>query len=61
MESVPDKNIPGYKKQRTEGLPLTISATASENVVNVYYIRDELGYTVHYFYDNVEDENKNYK
>ena len=58
IEEVPDKNIPGYKKQKTEGLPLTISANVEENVVKVYYIKDELGYSVHYFYDNVEDETK---
>ena len=58
ITEVPDKNITGYKKQRIDGLPLTISSNPDENVVNVYYIRDELGYTVHYFYDNVEDENQ---
>ena len=58
ITEVPDKNITGYKKQKTEGLPLTISSNSEENVVNVYYIKDELGYTVHYFYDNVEDENQ---
>ena len=58
IESVPDKNITGYKHDKTDGLPLTISATASENVVNVYYVKDSFGYTVHYFYDNVEDESK---
>ena len=58
VTEVPDKNIPGYKKQKTEGLPLTISANEEENVVNVYYIPDELGYTVHYFYEGIEDETK---
>ena len=58
IESVPDKNITGYKHDHTDGLPLTISATASENVVNVYYVKDSFGYTVHYFYDGTEDESK---
>ena len=58
ISEVPDKNIAGYKHDHTDGLPLTISAVASENVVNVYYVKDNIGYTVHYFYDNVEDESK---
>ena len=58
ITEVPDKNITGYKKQKTEGLPLTISSNEEENVVNVYYIPDELGYSIHYFYDGIEDEAK---
>ena len=37
---------------------LVISENPEENVVNVYYVKDNFGYTVHYFYDGVEDENE---
>ncbi|MBR2787388.1 MAG: hypothetical protein IKD76_07950, partial [Clostridia bacterium] len=36
ITEVPDKNIEGYKEDRIETLPLTITATEDDNVVNVY-------------------------
>ena len=55
-----DKNITGYKFARTEGLPLTISVTETNNVIKVYYTKTEnppaeAQYTVkHYKWDTQE-------
>ena len=55
-----DKNITGYKFARTEGLPLTISVTETNNVIKVYYTKtenppEEAQYTVkHYKWDTQE-------
>ena len=54
-----DKNITGYKLQKTENLPLTISETAENNVIKVYYVVDEtktkdLSYTVEYYKDGTK-------
>ncbi len=56
----------GYKFEKTENLPLTITTDASKNVIKVYYVKDEdqkkdIAYTVKYFKDGVEvtvDEQK---
>ena len=49
IEDYEDKVIDGYKLSRTEGLPLTISEDASENIIKVYYEkRTDLSYTVNY-------------
>ena len=52
-----DKNITGYKFANVEGLPLEISANAADNVIKVYYVKDDsqkkkLQYTVEYYKDN---------
>ena len=52
-----DKNITGYKFAKVEGLPLEISANAADNVIKVYYVKDdsqkkELMYTVEYYKNN---------
>ena len=58
-----DKNITGYTLAKTEGLPLTISAVATKNVIKVYYTKTEnppaaAQYTVkHYKWDT---QKKNY-
>ena len=57
---------PGYKFEKTENLPLTITTDASKNVIKVYYVKDasqtkNITYTVKYFKDGVEvtaDEQK---
>ena len=46
-----NKNISGYKLDRVENLPLTISATVANNVIKVYYVKDDsqtqtLNYTI---------------
>ena len=49
----------GYKFEKTENLPLTITTDASKNVIKVYYVKDSsqtknVTYTVKYFKDGVE-------
>lgn len=49
IENYIDKIEDGYKFQKTEGLPLTISTDISKNIIKVYYIRrTDLSYTVNY-------------
>ena len=60
------KEKPGYKFEKTESCPLTITTDASKNVIKVYYVKDasqtkNITYTVKYFKDGVEvtaDEQK---
>ena len=60
---------PGYKFEKNENLPLTITTDASKNVIKVYYVKDasqtkNITYTVKYFKDGVEvtaDEQKETK
>ncbi len=51
ISTYPDKKLPGYKLEKTENFPLTISATAENNVIKVYYVKDSFGYTIEYYYD----------
>ena len=57
-----DKNTTGYTFAEVEGLPLTISATATSNVIKVYYTKTEnppavAQYTVkHYKWDTQKKE-----
>jgi len=51
-----DKNITGYKLEKTENLPLTITENPDNNVIKVYYVKDQFSYTVEYYYDNAKDE-----
>ena len=44
-----DKNITGYKLEKAENLPLTVSEVEANNVIKVYYVkRTDLSYTVNY-------------
>ena len=58
INSYTDKVIAGYKLDKTENLPLTISEVESNNVIKVYYVKDEFNYTVNYYYDGILDEDK---
>ena len=58
IETYTDKVIPGYKLDKTENLPLTVSEVEANNVIKVYYVKDDFGYTVEYYYDGVIDETK---
>ena len=53
-----DKNITGYKLDRADGIPLTITENADNNVIKVYYVKDNFNYTVEYYYDGVKDNEK---
>ena len=53
-----DKNITGYKLDKVEGMPLTVSEVEANNVIKVYYEKDNFGYSIEYYYDNVKDSAK---
>jgi uncharacterized repeat protein (TIGR01451 family)/uncharacterized repeat protein (TIGR02543 family)/LPXTG-motif cell wall-anchored protein len=38
--------------------PITISAIAANNVIEVYYVKDNFDYRIEYYYDNVIDDTK---
>ena len=61
IESYTDKNITGYKLERTEKLPLTISPVVEENVIKIFYEKANYEYTIQYYYDGTIDESKTEK
>ena len=61
IETYEDKILTGYKLDKVENLPLTITENEETNVIKVYYIKDEsqtkdLSYTVEYYKDDVKVE-----
>ena len=66
VETYPEKNKEGYHFVKSKHLPLTLSAIAAENVINIYYAKDEedsktTSVTVKYYYDGVEDKKASYR
>ena len=62
ISTYPDKKEVGYKLEKTENLPLTVTEDKTKNVINVYYVIDEnqtkeLSYTVEYYKDGKKVEN----
>ena len=62
ISTYPDKKEVGYKLEKTENLPLTVSEDRNKNVIKVYYVTDknqtkELSYTVEYYKDGKKVEN----
>ena len=55
-----DKNKTGYKLDKTDNLPLTITSDSKKNVIKVYYVKDNYGYKVEYYYDNQLDDSMTY-
>lgn len=52
-----EQKIDGYTFNRVENLPMIITKDETSNVIKAYYdIRNDLSYTVKYFFDGVEDE-----
>ena len=52
-----DKNITGYKLEKAENLPLTVSEVEANNVIKVYYVkRTDLSYTIEYYYQSLDNE-----
>ncbi len=51
-------DITGYKYDSCDKDELTIGTDISQNVINIYYVKDTFKYTVHYFYDGVEDKDE---
>ena len=60
IEDYEDKVIDGYKLDKEENLPLTITSDPDNNVIKVYYVKDDFAYTVEYYYDNVKDGDLTY-
>lgn len=58
VSTYPDKKIDGYKLDKTENLPMTVTANADNNVIRIYYVKDSFGYKVEYYYDGVIDTSK---
>ncbi|MEA5050132.1 MAG: InlB B-repeat-containing protein [Oscillospiraceae bacterium] len=52
--AAPDKCPEGYELESAVA-DLTIGAAAADNVMNVYYVKADFGYTVNYFVDGVQD------
>ena len=62
-----EKNKEGYRFDRVKALdsegkevdlPLQITDNEETNVINVYYVKNNYAYEIHYFYDGVEDTTK---
>ena len=55
-EDIEANKVEGYNYDRTEGLPLTISAVPANNVVNVYYATIPNGTVIVKYVDNLTGE-----
>ena len=51
-----DKNITGYELDRVSAEKIVISDNVDENVINVYYVKTSVNYTIEYYYDGVIDD-----
>ena len=60
IDNYQDKNKTGYKLDKTENFPLTITSDSKKNVIKVYYVKDNYGYKVEYYYDNQLDDSMTY-
>ena len=60
INSYPDKCPNGYKLDKTENFPLTISAVAADNVIKVYYVKDTFKLTIHYVYEDGTEAKPDY-
>ncbi|MGN1310924.1 MAG: MucBP domain-containing protein, partial [Clostridia bacterium] len=47
-----DKNITGYRFGHTENYPLTISTNVENNVIKVYYVKEDYNLKVNYVYED---------
>ena len=55
IDEYENKDVPGYKFEKTENLPLKVTAHPAINVIKVYYVRDKFNYIVEYYYDGIKD------
>ena len=55
-EDIPD----GYKYSSNDA-PMIVSSDAENNIINVYFVKDEFGYTVKYWADGEVFDSKGYK
>ena len=59
IDSYPDKNITGYKLDKAEPRDgLVIGTEPENNVMKVYYVKDNFDYTIEYYYDGIRDDTK---
>lgn len=58
ITTYPDKVIDGYKLGSTDNLPMTITSDEDENVIKIYYVKDNFDYTIEYYYDGTIDNSK---
>lgn len=66
IQTYEDKNKKGYHFVKSENLPLIAKEDASQNIIRIYYEKDEddmktTAVTIRYFYDGVEDKAASYK
>ena len=59
IETVEDKVTEGYRHDRTETLPFTITSNPDNNIIRVYYVTDDgntknLKYTVEYYKNGIK-------
>ena len=57
IDSYEEKVKEGYKLDKVENLPLTITENELENVIKVYYEKASYDYTIYYYKDNIAGEN----
>ncbi len=53
-----DKNITGYRFAGATAESITISEIASNNVINVYYLKDTFAFSINYYYDGIKNEDQ---
>ena len=59
-----DKNKTGYRLEKVEPvngegeLELTITENPENNIIRIYYVKDNFNYTVEYYYDGIIDDEK---
>ena len=58
IDEYEEKAKDGYVLEKTENFPLTVSKDELDNIIVVKYVHDVYKYTVHYFYDGIEDEDE---
>ena len=61
IDKYEDKVRNGYKLDKEENVPLTISSNKDNNIINIYYVKDEFEYRIEYYYDGVIDAEKTVK
>ena len=57
IDSYEEKAKEGYKLDKVENLPLTITENEGKNVIKVYYEKASYDYTIYYYKDNIAGEN----
>lgn len=53
IDTYPNKCLNGYKLEKEENLPLQITSNSANNIIRIFYIKDEFAYTIEYYHDDV--------